>query len=44
VPLYITATTNASHGHHGEMALPQMLVANLRRPDTTFVANLQQKS
>ena len=30
VPLLIKATTNASYGHHGEMALPQMLVANLR--------------
>ena len=29
VPLFITATTNSTFGHHGEMALPQMLVANL---------------
>ncbi len=27
VPLLITATTNSTYGHHGEMALPQMLVA-----------------
>ena len=39
VPLFITATTNASYGHHGEMALPQMLVANLKQ---SFVANLQE--
>ena len=39
VPLLITATTNASYGHHGEMALPQMLVADLKQ---SFVANLQQ--
>ena len=26
VPLFIRAVTNASYGHHGEMALPQMLV------------------
>jgi hypothetical protein len=29
VPLFITATTNSTYGHHGEMALPQMLVAKL---------------
>ena len=40
VPLFITATTNASYGHHGEMALPQMLVANLKQ---SFGATLQLK-
>jgi hypothetical protein len=29
VPLFIRAVTNSTYGHHGEMALPQMLVANL---------------
>jgi len=29
VPLLIRAITNSTYGHHGEMALPQMLVANL---------------
>ena len=29
VPLLIKATTNSTFGHHGEMALPQMLVAYL---------------
>jgi len=29
VPLLIKAVTNSTYGHHGEMALPQMLVANL---------------
>ena len=29
IPLLITATTNSTYGHHGEMALPQMLVAEL---------------
>lgn len=29
VPLFIRAVTNSTYGHHGEMALPQMLVADL---------------
>jgi hypothetical protein len=29
VPLFIRAITNSTYGHHGEMALPQMLVADL---------------
>ena len=29
VPLFIRAVTNSTYGHHGEMALPQMVVANL---------------
>jgi|EP00945_MAST-04E_sp_MAST-4E-sp1_P006781 hypothetical protein len=29
VPLYVKATTNSTYGHHGEMALPQMLLASL---------------
>jgi len=28
VPLFIRAVTNSTYGHHGEMALPQMLVAD----------------
>lgn len=30
VPLFIRAVTNSTYGHHGEMALPQMLVADLK--------------
>jgi len=29
IPLLIKAVTNSTYGHHGEMALPQMLVADL---------------
>ena len=29
IPLYVKATTNSTYGHHGEMALPQMLLASL---------------
>lgn len=29
VPLFVRAVTNNTYGHHGEMALPQMIVANL---------------
>eukprot|EP00658_Telonema_sp_P-2_P022442 TRINITY_DN18969_c0_g1_i6.p1 TRINITY_DN18969_c0_g1~~TRINITY_DN18969_c0_g1_i6.p1 ORF type:complete len:756 (-),score=152.50 TRINITY_DN18969_c0_g1_i6:372-2639(-) len=30
VPLYIRAVTNSTYGHHGEMALAQMIVANFK--------------
>ena len=29
VPLFIRAITNSTYGHHGEMALPQMLVSDV---------------
>jgi hypothetical protein len=29
VPLFVMATTNNTYGHHGEMALPQMLLAHI---------------
>jgi len=29
VPLFVKATTNNTYGHHGEMALPQMLLAHM---------------
>jgi hypothetical protein len=28
VPLFVRAVTNSTYGHHGEMALPQMIVAD----------------
>lgn len=28
VPLFVRAVTNATYGHHGEMALPQMIVSD----------------
>ena len=29
VPLFVRAVTNATYGHHGEMALPQMIVSDV---------------
>ena len=29
VPLWVVAVTNNSYGHHGEMALPQMIVTDM---------------
>eukprot|EP00039_Didymoeca_costata_P019055 m.336065 g.336065 ORF g.336065 m.336065 type:complete len:758 (-) comp17746_c0_seq1:59-2332(-) len=35
VPLFIKAVTNSTYGHHGEMALPQMLLAHLPTKKTS---------
>ena len=36
-PLWVKAVTNSSYGHHGEMALPQMLLARIPN-GTTFLS------